>query len=173
MSECKNLISRMLVTDPKARASLSEIINHPWITKGFNTVPENYLPYREPIQLPLDPSIVEKMTGFDFGSSDFITRELTKVITSDEYQNAVRLNTREQSAQAQGNDKRRGVFDFYERRSSATSRGHSSECIRGSCTARSGSGLRLDTFDRKFDIIFRRFSCPSPLFIHVVILFAH
>ena len=122
MLECKNLISRMLVTDPKARASLSEIINHPWITKGFNTVPENYLPYREPIQLPLDPSIVEKMTGFDFGSSDFITRELTKVVTSDEYQNAVRLNTREQSAHAQGSDKRRGVFDFYKRRSSTTSR---------------------------------------------------
>ena len=42
---------------------------------------ENYLPYREPIQLPpLDPSIIEKMTGVDFGSSDFITRELTKVV---------------------------------------------------------------------------------------------
>ena len=112
----------MLVTDPKARASLADIINHPWITKGFNTVPENYLPHREPIQLPLDPSIVEKMTGFDFGSSEFITRELTKVINSDEYQSAVRLNAREHSAHAQGNEKRRGVFDFYKRRSSTTSR---------------------------------------------------
>ena len=112
----------MLVTDPKARANLADIINHPWITKGFNTVPENYLPHREPIQLPLDQSVIEKMTGFDFGSSDFITRELTKVINSDEYQSAVRLNAREQSAHAQGNEKRRGVFDFYKRRSSTTSR---------------------------------------------------
>ena len=112
----------MLVTDPKSRVSLSEIVNHPWMTKGFNTVPENYLPHREPLQLPLDPTIVEKMTGFDFGSSEFITRELTRVINSDDYQAAVRLNAREQMAQAQGGEKRRGVFDFYKRRSSTTSR---------------------------------------------------
>jgi len=97
-------------------------MNHPWMTKGFNTVPENYLPHRDPVQLPLDPAIVEKMTGFDFGSADFITRELTRVINSDDYQAAVRLNAREQSAQAQGGEKRRGVFDFYKRRSSTTSR---------------------------------------------------
>ena len=121
-TECKSLISRMLVTDPKQRTSLQEIMNHPWITKGFNTPPENYLPHREPIQLPLDPEIVEKMTGFDFGPSDFITRELTKVINSEDYQTAVRLNAREQSAHAAGNDKKRGVFDFYKRRSSITSK---------------------------------------------------
>ena len=120
--ECKSLISKMLVTDPKQRTSLQEIMNHPWITKGFNTPPENYLPHRGPIQLPLDPEIVEKMTGFDFGPADFITRELTKVINSEEYQSAVRLNAREQAAHAAGNEKKRGVFDFYKRRSSITSK---------------------------------------------------
>ncbi|KAL8947410.1 MAG: hypothetical protein Q9222_006304 [Ikaeria aurantiellina] len=119
--ECKHLISRMLVTDPRQRASLAEILSHPWITKGFNSPPENYLPHREPLQLPLDPDVVEKMTGFDFGSSEFITRELTKVITSEEYQMAVKLNAREQLAQA-SNEKKRGVFDFYKRRSSISSR---------------------------------------------------
>lgn len=112
----------MLVTDPKQRASLQEIMNHPWIIKGFNTPPENYLPHREPIQLPLDPEIVDKMTGFDFGPADFITRELTKVVNSEDYQSAVRLNAREQSAHAAGNEKKRGVFDFYKRRSSITSK---------------------------------------------------
>ncbi|KAL8729812.1 MAG: hypothetical protein Q9181_004870 [Wetmoreana brouardii] len=121
-NECRNLISRMLVTDPKQRASLVEILNHPWITKGFNSPPENYLPHREPIQLPLDPEVVEKMTGFDFGSSEFITRELTKVISSEEYQAAVRLNAREQLHHAASGDKKRGVFDFYKRRSSISSR---------------------------------------------------
>ena len=120
--ECKNLISKMLVTDPKQRTSLQEIMNHPWITKGFNTPPENYLPHREPIQLPLDPAIVEKMTGFDFGPADFITRELTKVINSEDYQTAVKLNARDQLAHAAGNEKKRGVFDFYKRRSSITSK---------------------------------------------------
>lgn len=112
----------MLVTDPKQRATLSEIINHPWITKGFNAPPENYLPHREPLQLPLDPQIIEKMTGFDFGPADFITRELTKVLSSEEYQNAVRNNAREQAAHAMGSEKKRGVFDFYKRRASITSR---------------------------------------------------
>ena len=122
MIECKNLISRMLVTDPKQRATLAEIMNHPWITKGFNTAPENYLPHREPVQLPLDDAVIEKMTGFDFGSSDFISRELTRVLESEEYQNAVRMCTRDFSANASGGEKKRGVFDFYKRRSSTTSR---------------------------------------------------
>lgn len=121
-TECKNLISRMLVTDPKQRASLSEIMNHSWITKGFNAPPENYLPRREPLQLPLDPKIVEKMTGFDFGKSDYITKELTRILSSEEYQHAVRNSVREQAAHAVGGEKKRGVFDFYKRRSSITSR---------------------------------------------------
>lgn len=112
----------MLVTDPKQRAGLGEILNHSWITKGFNAPPENYLPHREPLQLPLDPEVVEKMTGFDFGSSEFITRELTKVLGSEEYQTAVRLNAREQSSGGVGGEKKRGVFDFYKRRSSISSR---------------------------------------------------
>ena len=112
----------MLVTDPRARAPLSDIINHPWMTKGFNTPPENYLPHREPIQLPLDQSVVQKMQGFDFGDSGYITRKLTEVITSDEYQNAVRLNAKEHAAQGQSNERKRGVFDFYKRRNSISSR---------------------------------------------------
>ena len=120
--ECKNLISRMLVTDPRQRASLGEILNHPWITKGFNSPPENYLPPREPLQFPLDPQIIEKMHGFDFGEPDFIERELTKVLGSEEYQNAVRNNAREHAVHAVGSEKKRGVFDFYKRRSSVTSR---------------------------------------------------
>lgn len=121
-AECKNLISRMLVTDPRQRASLSDIMNHPWITKGFNAPPENYLPHREPLQLPLDPQVVEKMTGFDFGPSEFISRELTRIITSEEYQHAARMNAREQASQASGMEKKRGVFDFYKRRNSTASR---------------------------------------------------
>ncbi len=112
----------MLVTDPKQRASLAEIMNHPWITKGFNTPPENYLPHREPLQLPLDPSVVEKMTGFDFGPADLITSQLAKIIESEEYQHAVSLSAREPATHNQGNERRRGVFDFYKRRGSTTSR---------------------------------------------------
>ena len=122
ITECKNLISRMLVTDPKQRATLNEIMNHPWITKGFNIPPENYLPHREPLQLPLDDSVVQKMTGFDFGSSEYITKELIMVIESDEYQSAVRTSARENLNNNASGEKKRGVFDFYKRRNSTTSR---------------------------------------------------
>ncbi|OJJ49740.1 hypothetical protein ASPZODRAFT_58243 [Penicilliopsis zonata CBS 506.65] len=118
-SECRHIISRMLVTDPKQRASLAEIMAHPWMNKGYHGPPENYLPSREPLQLPLDPEVVEKMTGFDFGPPEYITAQLTKVLDSDDYQHAVQTNLREQSA-PNLSEKKRGVFDFYKRRNSAS-----------------------------------------------------
>lgn len=108
----------MLVTDPKQRASLNEIINHPWMTKGFSGPPENHLPQREALQLPLDSDVVQRMTGFDFGSPEFITNQLTKVIESDDYQNAVRASLKETPAPNPHSEKKRGVFDFYKRRNS-------------------------------------------------------
>ncbi|PTU22606.1 hypothetical protein P175DRAFT_0507427 [Aspergillus ochraceoroseus IBT 24754] len=118
-TECRHIISRMLVTDPKQRASLAEIMNHPWMNKGFSGPPDNHLPTREPLQLPLDPNVVEKMTGFDFGPSDYITAQLTKIIESEEYQHAVAVNSRELPHPTHS-DKKRGVFDFYKRRNSAS-----------------------------------------------------
>ena len=124
----------MLVVDPKERASLQEILNHPWMTKGFNTAPENYLPQREPLQLPLDPEILDKMQGFDFGSSSYISDQLTRILESEDYQNAVRKASKEDSTTGTGqSDKRRGVFDFYKRRNSTSREGltaPSSEAVR-------------------------------------------
>lgn len=110
----------MLVTDPKQRASLSEIMNHPWMNKGYNGPPENYLPQREPLQLPLDPEIIEQMTGFDFGPPEYITAQLTKILESEDYQQAVKMSYREQQTPNPANEKKRGVFDFYKRRNSAS-----------------------------------------------------
>ena len=113
----------MLVTEPRQRATLQEIMTHPWMIKGFSSPVENYLPPREPLQLPLDPAVINGMTGFDFGPSDFITSQLTRVIESDDYQNAVRAAAgRDQSAHGQGGERRRfAAFDFYKRRSSTMS----------------------------------------------------
>ena len=120
--DCKNLISKMLVTDPRQRASLSEIMNHPWITKGFNAPPENYLPYREPLQLPLDPRVIDKMTGFDFGPAEHIREQLTNILQSDDYQQASRLSMKRSHLQTHDPDRKRGVFEFYKRRNSVSSR---------------------------------------------------
>ncbi|KAH7388609.1 serine/threonine protein kinase-like protein Kin1 [Pyrenochaeta sp. MPI-SDFR-AT-0127] len=121
-AECRNLIHKMLQTDPTQRLTLSEIMSHPWLTKGFNSPPENYLPHREPLQLPLDKEVIEKMKGFDFGTSEYITTQLTNVIQSDEYQRAVRVAARRTTAQTPETEKKRGMFDFYKRRNSISSR---------------------------------------------------
>jgi serine/threonine protein kinase len=121
-TECRNLIHRMLQTDPTQRLTLSEIMNHPWLTKGFNSPPENYLPHREPLQLPLDDEIINKMTGFDFGTPEYITAQLTNVIDSEEYQRAIRIAARKTTAQTPELEKKRGMFDFYKRRNSISSR---------------------------------------------------
>lgn len=115
----------MLVTDPKQRASLQEIMNHPWMTKGFGSGPENYLPAREPLQMPLDPEVIHAMTGFDFGPAEVIQSQMAKVIESEEYQRAVRNFAAERGMQQPNNgEKKRGFagFDFYKRRNSTTSR---------------------------------------------------
>nr|OQO22273.1 hypothetical protein B0A51_09330 [Rachicladosporium sp. CCFEE 5018] len=120
--ECKNLIARMLNTDPQQRATLSEILTHPWMLKGFSGPAENYIPQRRALQLPLDPTIVDKMTGFDFGSAESITTRLTKVLESEDYQRAVRSAERKSVQQTPELERKRGVFDFYKRRNSTTSR---------------------------------------------------
>ncbi|KAJ9606619.1 Serine/threonine-protein kinase [Cladophialophora chaetospira] len=135
-AECKNIIARMLVVDPRDRASLQEIMNHPWMTKGFNGPPDNCLPSREPLQLPLDPEVINKMQGFDFGSAAYITEQLTRIIESEDYQNVVRKSVKEDySHSSSTGEKKRGVFDFYKRRNSISREGltaPSSEAIRGS-----------------------------------------
>jgi hypothetical protein len=127
----------MLVTDPKQRASLQEIMNHPWMVKGFGSPPENYLPAREPLQLPLDPTVIHAMTGFDFGSPELIQKQLTIIIESEDYQRAAKLAVREREHQVpKDSEKKRGFgFDFYKRRSSTTSR--------DTLTTPSSEGLQL------------------------------
>ena len=121
-AECRNLIARMLTTNPNDRANLQEIMNHPWMTKGFNGPPENCLPSRRPVQLPLDPTIIDKMTGFDFGSAEVITEQLTRIIESEDYQRAIRNLERRNMQQTPEIEKKRTVFDFYKRRNSISSR---------------------------------------------------
>ncbi|KAK6385444.1 hypothetical protein LTR65_009138 [Meristemomyces frigidus] len=121
--ECRGLIARMLNTNPQERATMHEIMNHPWMMKGYpGGPPDNYLPARKPLQLPLDPAVIDKMTGFDFGPADVITSQLTKVIDSDDYQRAVRTAEIRSAQQTPELERKRGVFDFYKRRNSTTSR---------------------------------------------------
>ncbi|KAK3117496.1 Serine/threonine-protein kinase [Teratosphaeriaceae sp. CCFEE 6253] len=120
--ECRGLIARMLNTNPQERATMAEILTHPWMVKGFSGPPDNYLPVRRSLHLPLDEGIIEKMTGFDFGEKEVITAQLTKIMESEDYQKAVRGMERRGATQQPDAERKRGVFDFYKRRNSTTSR---------------------------------------------------
>lgn len=125
----------MLVVDVKDRATLQEIMSHPWMTKGFNGPPENFLPQRDPVQLPLDSTVINKMQGFDFGPASYIQEQMTRIIESDEYQSGLRRFVREESLTgAAGGDRKKSMFEFYKRRNSTSREGlsaPSTEAIRG------------------------------------------
>ncbi|KAF9236131.1 hypothetical protein BU15DRAFT_50491 [Melanogaster broomeanus] len=89
-AECKHLLSRMLVTNPAARASLTEVLEHPWMVRGFSGAPDTHLVHREPIRTDeLDHQVVRGMKGFEFGSEEEIERKLVAVLESDAYHRAV------------------------------------------------------------------------------------
>jgi hypothetical protein len=71
----------MLVVIPTHRATLEEIISHPWLSK--QTVAD-HLPKREPISLPIDHTVVDRMGGFQFGSKEDIIEKLTTALSSKE-----------------------------------------------------------------------------------------
>jgi serine/threonine protein kinase KIN1/2 len=114
----------MLVTDPKQRANMYEVLTHPWMNKSYNGPPDNYVPVREPLTLPLDHQVIMAMTGFNFGPPEVIKNQLQRTIESEEYQRTVRAYEREKEIIQPSKDpeKKRGVFDFYKRRNSMNSR---------------------------------------------------
>lgn len=92
--DCKNLLQRLLVTDPARRAAMPEILMHPWTNKGYDTPVDNYLPHRPPLNLPIDMEVVRGMTGFEFGTEEDIRAQLEGIISTPEYQNAAKIKSR-------------------------------------------------------------------------------
>ncbi|WVQ76485.1 hypothetical protein IAR50_006153 [Cryptococcus sp. DSM 104548] len=89
-AEVKSLLSRMLVTNPLERATLTEVLNHPFMTKGFDGPPDSFLIRREPLRADeLDPNVINAMEGFTFGTAQTIYADLHHVLTSDDYLNCV------------------------------------------------------------------------------------
>lgn len=80
----------MLVTSPGSRATLSEVLLHPWIVKGFDGPPSDHLPPRVPLtKEELDPEIIKGMLGFEFGTEGEIREQLEDVLDSDLYRAAI------------------------------------------------------------------------------------
>jgi serine/threonine protein kinase KIN1/2 len=80
----------MLVTNPQLRAPLPDLLNHPWMTRGFDGPPDHHLIRREPLRADeLDRQVIRGMTGFEFGSEDEIERRLVAILESEAYRRAV------------------------------------------------------------------------------------
>lgn len=94
----------MLVTNPAHRATVSEIMIHPWMNKGYDGPVDNYLPDRIPLSLPIDMDVVRGMTGFEFGTEIDIRDKLQDIITSEEYQKAAKTRM-ERTAEAHRNQR--------------------------------------------------------------------
>ncbi|KAI0338743.1 Pkinase-domain-containing protein [Trametopsis cervina] len=89
-AECKHLLTRMLVTNPAQRATLGEVLAHPWMCRSFPGPPDSHLVHREPLRADeLDRQVIKGMKGFEFGTEEEIEKRLVEVLESDAYYRAV------------------------------------------------------------------------------------
>ncbi|KII84880.1 hypothetical protein PLICRDRAFT_179208 [Plicaturopsis crispa FD-325 SS-3] len=122
-AECKHLLSRMLVTNPQARVTLSEVMSHQWMTRGFHGPPDPHLVHREPLRVDeLDRAVIRGMQGFEFGTVDEIERRLVAVLESDAYNHSIHHHdllqstvTKSQASFTPKESRRFSGFDFYRR----------------------------------------------------------
>jgi hypothetical protein len=80
---------RLLRSNTEKRATLTEVLSHSWIQSGYSAPPENHIPFREPLSLPLDTTVVEAMPGLEFGSSTEIHDRLIQIVRSEDYQKGI------------------------------------------------------------------------------------
>ncbi|KAF9961622.1 serine/threonine-protein kinase KIN2 [Mortierella alpina] len=89
-NDCRHLLSRMLVTVPSQRATMAEVLAHPWMNKSYDLPQPSYCPQRSPLTEPLDMNVIRGMTGFEFGTEQEIEQRLLSIIRSESYQLAAR-----------------------------------------------------------------------------------
>ncbi|KNC99632.1 CAMK/CAMKL/MARK protein kinase [Spizellomyces punctatus DAOM BR117] len=72
MPSARHLISRLITVDPKKRATLDEVLVHPWVNEGYDCPPPNYLPERPKISDPstLSKEILQRLFVFGYTMDD-------------------------------------------------------------------------------------------------------
>ncbi|KAJ3398461.1 MAP microtubule affinity-regulating kinase 1 [Chytriomyces hyalinus] len=68
----KHLIHRLIQVDPRHRATMSEVLAHPWVNDGYDSHPPNYLPVRPRLNGPheLSQDIIKRLTAFGYLEDD-------------------------------------------------------------------------------------------------------
>ena len=94
----------MLVTNPNARATLPEVLSHPWMVRNFGgNPPDPHLVHREPLRADeLERDVIRGMIGFEFGTEDEIENRLIDILKSDNYRRAVEVWERKREALRSG-----------------------------------------------------------------------
>ena len=85
--EVISLLSKMLVVDPSKRASLKQVVAHPWMNRGYDYLPPSYLPKRIPLTPGMiDLDVIKEMFRLEFVDNIEDTRAvLLKIITEEDY----------------------------------------------------------------------------------------
>ena len=85
--EVISLLSKMLVVEPSKRASLRQVIDHPWMNRGYDSKVRSYLPQRIPLTPKmLDQKVIKEMYRLEFIENIDDTRDiLTKIVTEPMY----------------------------------------------------------------------------------------
>lgn len=102
LTDCRQLLSRMLLVDPAARATIAEVIAHPWMVLGFPGRPSASLEPRDPlspittgesayVETPFDKEVIRRMTSLDlgFGTEAEIEGKMWEILKSDRYRETV------------------------------------------------------------------------------------
>jgi serine/threonine protein kinase KIN1/2 len=151
ISDCKSLLSKILVVDVSKRATFAEIAQHPWMHKGGEGPIENYFPTRLPLTLPLDDEVIRGMKGFEFGTEEQIRQHLTSIVQSSAYLKACEqyqklLEAATSSAIAEKSEKRKAFsLEFYKRKSTVSTSSWSENGVT------SATSLQFDDPTNAFD----------------------
>jgi len=136
----------MLVTNPSLRATLTEVMHHPWMQRGYTGPSDSHLPEREPLRhTDIDMAVVKTMTGFEFGEPRDIERKLRDVLESESYKRAVDFWERRRVAKASSTWGRAG-----ESPSSSTTAFNSMQSLRDLGYESPASPTKKNTSSRRF-----------------------
>eukprot|EP01111_Echinosteliopsis_oligospora_P014049 TRINITY_DN5207_c0_g1_i1.p1 TRINITY_DN5207_c0_g1~~TRINITY_DN5207_c0_g1_i1.p1 ORF type:complete len:727 (-),score=182.92 TRINITY_DN5207_c0_g1_i1:43-1914(-) len=73
--EARSFIRRMLTPDPKRRITIDEMRHHPWVNDGYTTLPQSFLPIRQPVH-EIRADIVEKLNSLGFHDSASVRKKI-------------------------------------------------------------------------------------------------
>ncbi|ORX60691.1 Pkinase-domain-containing protein [Hesseltinella vesiculosa] len=116
--DCVDLLSKILVVDPRKRLTLNAIESHPWMKKGYDEPIQSMIPKRDILET-IDIDMVRGMHGFGLGDEQTIKAKLERLIHTEEYKQAVtKINMNQQMEQRRQHQTQRPLW----RRSLSTRR---------------------------------------------------